>query len=419
MAIPAQSYQTVRRTDSQLVREVARVAKEIGAQKITITPLLGSKSRGVSVEAIDDEGWLQEIFKTKSCVLYQIATEPRTPGILVTREEKEPTDRVNVNFGNDDNDQQALNLVISAHQRLPGFGSEDVREFLGDNIESFYRAREEKLLRLEDLSQRLIEENSSYRKQLDDEARVRQEQLEGRLLSREKELGDEFERKDEELEKRRLALEQREKDLDDSSSRDARRKDRQILKRELASRSESFSLTRETVKKRLLIHGVFIGLLSLIITFVFYNTTKSLPQGNEFSAAWWIQFARTVLGIAAAGATAVFYIRWNDQWFRSHADEEFRLRRLELDIDRASWVVELAMEWKEAKDEEIPEVLFSQLTRNLFQESTTELVRHPSEDLVEAISGLKLQVPGVGEATVTPRGMRKFKKARGEASDGK
>ena len=55
-----------------------------------------------------------------------------------------------------------------------------------------------------------------------------------------------------------------------------------------------------------------------------------------------------MIGFAFA---AVFYIRWNDQWLRQHADEEFRMRQLELDIDRASWITELALELGQEKHE--------------------------------------------------------------------
>ncbi len=419
MAPQAQTYKTVRRTDSQLVRRVAEIAKAIGASNINITPVSGLKNRVVAVESVDDDGWLKDIFAVRSRVFHHITTGPDTPGITVTRPRNEPTDNVNINFGNQLSDELALKLVIAAHEHLPEFGTEDVRELLGDKLDSFYRTRDENLSKLEDLSQRLIEQNTAYRRQLDEENERRQEELEKRFEGMHQKMVNEYELNNKELSERSSALEEKEQELDDRSSRHARREDRQVLKRELANRSKSFSLTRETSGKRNLIHGVFAALFLLSIVFVYFNATKVPSQDSGFSASWWIYLARTMIGVAAAGATAVFYIRWNDQWFRSHADEEFRLRRLELDIDRASWVVELAMEWKEAKGEEIPEELFRQLTKNLFQESSTEMVRHPSEDLMEAISGLKLQVPGVGEATVTPRGMRRFKKAREEATNGK
>ena len=84
------------------------------------------------------------------------------------------------------------------------------------------------------------------------------------------------------------------------------------------------------------------------------------------------------MGIAA---TIIFYIRWNDSWFRQHADEEFQLKRFELDIDRASWVVEMALEWKDEKGTEIPEELIERFTENLFKDQNIfESAKHPSEE---------------------------------------
>lgn len=54
-----------------------------------------------------------------------------------------------------------------------------------------------------------------------------------------------------------------------------------------------------------------------------------------------------------------------DRW--AHADEEFRLKRLELDIDRASWLVEMLLEWSEEKDGAVRREIVEALARGLFQ----------------------------------------------------
>jgi hypothetical protein len=132
----------------------------------------------------------------------------------------------------------------------------------------------------------------------------------------------------------------------------------------------------------------------------------------------WIHVLRVPLGALGFAVSAVFYIRWNDQWFRQHADEEFRLRQLELDVDRASWVTELALEFRDEKGE-IPSGLIERLSNGLFTSfRKTEPVQHPSEDLVSlllgASSGLRVNVPGIGEATLSRKGLQKFKQ---EATD--
>jgi hypothetical protein len=125
------------------------------------------------------------------------------------------------------------------------------------------------------------------------------------------------------------------------------------------------------------------------------------------------------LGAMAFAATAIYYIRWNDHWFRQHADEEFRLKRLELDIDRASWIVEMALEWQDEKGTAIPEELIDRLTTGLFSDSTRlDAPRHPNEDLSDALlgasSGLTMNVPGMGELKLDRKGIRNFAKAAGK-----
>ncbi|WP_447599975.1 hypothetical protein [Nitrospira sp. Nam80] len=94
-------------------------------------------------------------------------------------------------------------------------------------------------------------------------------------------------------------------------------------------------------------------------------------------------------GIAIAAAI-IFYIRWNNEWFSLHSNEEFRLMRLDLDIDRASWVFEMASEWKDDKGSELPADLIDKLSRNLFVQDAgnNRHPKHPSEDLASALWGL-------------------------------
>ncbi len=133
---------------------------------------------------------------------------------------------------------------------------------------------------------------------------------------------------------------------------------------------------------------------------------------------------RVPITAAAFAAAVIYYIRWNDRWFQQHADEEFRLKRLDLDIDRASWVVEMALEWKEEKGSDIPKELIDRLSRNLFTEGEVrEPIRHPSEDMLSKVlgasSGLRLQIPGLGEATFNRRGLQALKQAARKEADEK
>ena len=111
--------------------------------------------------------------------------------------------------------------------------------------------------------------------------------------------------------------------------------------------------------------------------------------------------------------TAVFFIKWNNQWFQRHANEEFQLKRMELDIDRASWFVEMAFEWKEEKGEDIPEALIERLTHGLFGETGGDHAVEPSESVIHALLGaarLKVKLPGDIEAEYDRKDVQKLGK---------
>ena len=99
-----------------------------------------------------------------------------------------------------------------------------------------------------------------------------------------------------------------------------------------------------------------------------------------------------------------------------HADEEFRTKRFELDVDRASWLVEMALEWKDEKGTEIPKELLDRLSVNLFDKANeTANATHPSEDILSALlsasAELNLNVPGIGTVRLDRKGAKQFKQA--------
>jgi hypothetical protein len=89
-------------------------------------------------------------------------------------------------------------------------------------------------------------------------------------------------------------------------------------------------------------------------------------------------------------STFIYYIRWQNQWFKRHADAEFQNKKFETDMLRSSWLVEMLLEWNEKKDKPIPDKLLESLTNNLFEdESPSAQVTHPIEDVIKAASKFK------------------------------
>jgi hypothetical protein len=140
-----------------------------------------------------------------------------------------------------------------------------------------------------------------------------------------------------------------------------------------------------------------------MIGYTLYSGRLSTGTENTYNH---IKLFVLSLGFAA---TMIYYIRWNDNWFRRHADEEFDIKRFQLDLDRASWVVEMAMEWNEEKEKEIPKELIDRLTVNLFQTKASEKIKHPSEEIIskllEGSAELSITAPeNKGSAKLTTKG---------------
>ena len=111
----------------------------------------------------------------------------------------------------------------------------------------------------------------------------------------------------------------------------------------------------------------------------------------------------------------LFYIRWLNRWFEQHAAAEFLLKQFELDIDRASWVVETAMEWRRDQNAEVPAPLLEGITRNLFSDRGDSSETHSAaDDLASALVGnasqLKLRM-GENEVSFDRKGLAGLGKA--------
>lgn len=165
------------------------------------------------------------------------------------------------------------------------------------------------------------------------------------------------------IEEEKQKLEAREKSLDDRDNMHARRAIREDLKKRLQEYAVDFTLTTQTKQLRWPLHvTVWLSLLAL---------------GAAIAYCWWLMgqhfdltllIKSSLLTIAALGILT-WYIRWMNRWFDQHADAEFRLKQFGLDVDRASWVVETAMEWRASQHGAIPSHLLESISRNLFNQA--------------------------------------------------
>lgn len=128
--------------------------------------------------------------------------------------------------------------------------------------------------------------------------------------------------------------------------------------------------------------------------------------------------AKTVGITFFAGAIIIWYLKWLNEWSSKHADTEFQLKQLELDVDRASWVVETSFEWNNAKGTTIPEPLLDAISRNLFigAERRNEPAPSAADTLASALIGESARIElniGGHKIELDRKSAEKLKKAAG------
>lgn len=216
-------------------------------------------------------------------------------------------------------------------------------------------------------------------------------------------------------------LDTRIKAVDDSDNKHARRAIRDKMLEDVSSRIKDFGVSANTEGKRKRVLGGFLFLFfvfSIIIgsgvgesvhhLLYGYETAMQLTSDAARTAALealstekMIAWARTAIGGLGLTASIVFFIRWESRWADMHAINEFQLQQFHVDVNRANWVIESALEWKKETDEIPPSDLLAQLTKNLFanqSDATADKVLHPADELASALLGssskLSLNVAG-------------------------
>lgn len=407
----SKEYSAATRTDASIINAFKKIDIELGldgASTVTISVLAGLQATlSSSIKDIDSHSGIATLVSADAAntqFLRQVMPGKQVD-IRVTREYG--GDKISVNIADNTDVTAAAKLLILITKNLPGLEvSEVIRKTLGTELHDFYSRREQSLLRLEDLSQKLIEQNEQYRRTLDEQRANESERLTRAHEDFLAKAQAEHEQRLTEVKQKNEQLDAKAKDLDDRANRHARRQIRKEFLEKLASREKVFQLSDATNSKRGAIHGQFWLLLIVALAVVAFGINAvSLAPTDPYA------YLKLAIGILGFAATSTYYIRWTDRWFRQHADEEFRLQRLALDFDRASWIVEMALEWKQEKGEEIPHELIESLTANLFLTGTaSETLKHPVEDLAAALVGasanLKLNLPGGTELNLDRKGIK-------------
>lgn len=336
----------------------------------------------------------------------------------IDRRDGHPQDVLTTNqqaFG--DSDENKLRFVRANEALGTAFG---IARNSGSNLAAsmgemaqFVESRDQGLARLEELYSRFTRALIEDRKHAEDDLAARRRKQDEDASALRSQIEDERKSMLAGLAKEREAFEARAKELDDRANTIARREIRKTLKEEFKKRQTEFGVTKDTQKKRepiVLAVSVLALLFGAGFVFYAYEFIAHPPSGNTL----YVAMIRQVLLGAGFGGAVWYFIHWQNAWFQRHAEEEFKLKRLELDFDRASWVVELAMEWsKEKGGQEVPETVLRELTRNLFTEADSTTASKKQDvfsALLDASTKAELVV-GTSKFSLNHKGGKKLKDA--------
>ncbi len=409
-------------SDSKILNAFEEIAKELeqDLKQCPVTVTVASNSEAIppfTLFGIQDQPLAQHAKQHRGALwdAVSIFFAPLKLNVSLNRMREQADDKISISFRKDSIDPVELSrTLVTIQQRFVPFDrAVAIEQSLGPEMAEFYRRREEGLSRMESLSETIVKETHEFHMRLDAEVAEQKRSLAASFEEKEQTLAKKYEERTAELEAREKDLDKQRQDLDDRTARHARREQSRALQEKIANRSEKFTLTPDTQRKRWPVHAIF-GLLLLVSGGLIARSLLFPPLAKE-GVALWLEIGRLPLAILGFALTAIFYIRWNDHWFRQHADQEFRLHQLALDVDRAGYATEMLLEWQEDKGGEMPAVMVDRLTAGLFTDQTTVgRVQHPSEDvtgaLLKAASNVRVDVPGIGELTLTGRQIRKLDK---------
>ena len=423
------TYRSPSHSDAAILAAFEKVAAELDANTnqctVTVVVMEGyQRDVRVQLAGIQRQPFAQHAAKRDSAAWASARTHiaPANLHVKLERKREQGDDEIQVWFDRDPADPVEVSRALTAVQRqfVPLNRAAAIERALGPEMAEFYRLREVGLSRLEALTQRLVTETHNYRMRVDTRLAEHKRDLDELFAKRRRALEARHEKRNAELKSREDDLSKLRKELDDRSARHARREQSRDLHRKISQRSRNLKLTPSTQRKRIPVHAIFMGLLVVSASLIAHSIGS--PVTAREGAEFWLGLGRLPVGALGFALTAVFYIRWTDHWFRQHANQEFRLQQLALDVDRAGYATEMLMEWQEDKSGEMPAVMVDRLTAGLFTDQTTPpRARHPSEDATAAIlraaSRVRVDIPGVGEVSLTGRQVRGIDKKLGKQGE--
>jgi hypothetical protein len=414
-----------RRPDQQLIECIKAIQDEVGltGAKLYFHAFDGGPSEYVPLDAIEQNAFLKEVLPFNQPSLQTVSLQVTEQHVItIRRDGRNLFDSVEINWceGRHGINQASFAKLIAATKKIlnPIQIGEALKGAENDEINEYHEARVATLTKLDTIAADMLVNQSKHLAMLEEQFRARVEKLGAETTALRNRLQEEHDGKVESLRGREEAITKKESEFETRDSKYLRRQLRKDMLERLASLSTKFELTKgtRTLRAPITVFTIlFMTFFATMTVWAFIQTGNIIAAGGQdlTKMNWWQIGFLVLKQLGFAGAFlggAWFYIKWNDRWFRQHADAEFMLKQMELDINRASWVVEMALEWKEEQGRELPRELLDRLTRNLFmaqsqQADGAETPPDLASILLGSASNLKVKTQ-TGELELDRKGLK-------------
>jgi hypothetical protein len=300
---------------------------------------------------------------------------------------KEFADKVNITPPDPFTVDGFAKTIRFTRQHLGSIDDKSMLDFMREEDKQHYQQREDAIRRLEEMQAGFFTKFQEFAVAQAAANQKRQDDQEEKYTARLDDLNKQHQERMDFVAAREAELEQRKKEIDDRDSRHARRQLQLEIQKKLAERSTQLELTKGTKKRRGWVAVAFVVFLTLLAGLdIYYLFFQQVAPTDQVQATA-LLIHKAIITILFATAFW-FFIRWLNEWSNRHVDVEFRQKQFELDMARASWVVEMALEWQDQKGGQIPSFLIERLSRTLFVEEGRDAVPiTPAEALASAVLG--------------------------------
>lgn len=415
------TYNSPPRSDAEVLHSILAVPSALGVppDQITLTiRVLAGGEETIQGSKLETNKLLQAVKgSSNSVVKFTKAAWSRPEGTVSVQVERRSEGDLQVRRDHPDNipPVDSLRFGEAVLTSFPGWRSlESAKKILGVELTEFFQSRELALARLEKLVDRSVETTEELRRKLTEESITARAEYKKTVDAETDRIRTDIETREAALQVALRELQNEREALDDRSAQHARRDARKTLSADVKSALTKFTVTDGTEHKRRPVAYTLRLLMTLTAVSFAYSLWQAVNlTGGESALRWYvlIKVPASLIGFAVA---ASYYVKWENAWFQQHASEEFRLKRFDLDIQRASWLMELLFEWQEKKDHPIPQPLVERLTYGLFHsEEGAGRLTNPDDTLaafVRGSSNVKLPLPNGGELTLTGSNFKKVEK---------